>query len=74
MTGVPATWQPSTLIVWGKSGQIFPGAGAYPYRRDLPQAELHLLDTGHFILEEDGSTIARLMLDFLARHLDQVSE
>ncbi len=68
------TWQPPTLIVWGKNDQIFPAAGAYPYRRDLPQAELHLLDTGHFALEEDGATIARLMIDFLARHLDQVGE
>ncbi len=50
--------QPRTLIVWGKQDVIFPAAGAHPYLRDLPQAELHLLDTGHFALEEDGAAIA----------------
>lgn len=55
------------LIVWGKNDKIFPAAGATPYLRDLPDAELHLLDTGHFALEEDGEEIARLMCDFLDR-------
>ena len=40
-----------------------------PYLRDLPKAELHLLDTGHFALEEDGEQIARLMRDFLGRQV-----
>ena len=57
-----------TLIVWGKNDEIFPAAGATPYLRDLPKAELHLLDTGHFALEEDGDVIAGLMRTFLARH------
>jgi pimeloyl-ACP methyl ester carboxylesterase len=61
--------QPPTLIVWGKNDQIFPAEGAYPYKRDLPNVELHLLDTGHFALEEDGDTIARLMRQFLGRRL-----
>jgi pimeloyl-ACP methyl ester carboxylesterase len=55
------------LIVWGKNDKIFPAEGAKPYLRDLPKAELHLLDTGHFALEEDGQEIARLMRDFLYR-------
>lgn len=59
--------QPPTLIVWGKNDAIFPAAGAHPYQRDLRDAELHLLDTGHFALEEDGDVIADLMLDFLRR-------
>jgi len=59
--------QPPTLIVWGKNDAIFPAAGAHPYRRDLKDVEFHLLDTGHFALEEDGATIARLIRDFLAR-------
>lgn len=59
--------QPPMLIVWGKNDKIFPAEGAYPYKRDLPKAELHLLDTGHFALEEDGHEIARLMRDFLDR-------
>ena len=60
-------YQPPMLIVWGKNDKIFPAAGATPYLRDLPKAELHLLDTGHFALEEDGDEIARLMRDFLNR-------
>jgi len=61
--------QPPMLIVWGKNDKIFPAAGAAPYLRDLPRAELHLLDTGHFALEEDGDKIAGLMRDFLARNV-----
>jgi pimeloyl-ACP methyl ester carboxylesterase len=60
-------YQPPMLIVWGKNDKIFPATGATPYLRDLPKAELHLLDTGHFALEEDGDEIARLMRDFLGR-------
>ena len=61
--------RPPTLIVWGKNDVIFPADGARPYRRDLPDAELHLLDTGHFALEDKGDDIATLMLDFLDRKL-----
>lgn len=64
------TWQPPTLIVWGKNDPIFPAAGAYPYANDLPDVELHLFDTGHFALEEDGTVIASLMRDFLDRHTE----
>ena len=56
------------LITWGNNDQIFPAAGAAPYLRDLPNAELHLLDTGHFALEEEGEQIAKLMRTFLARN------
>jgi pimeloyl-ACP methyl ester carboxylesterase len=59
--------QPPALIVWGQNDQIFPAAGAHPYRRDLTNVEFHLLDTGHFALEEDGDAIARLMRQFLDR-------
>ena len=61
------TRRPPTLIVWGKNDVIFPAEGARPYLRDLPEAELHLLDTGHFALEDKGNEIATLMLDFLER-------
>lgn len=61
--------QPPTLVVWGKNDQIFPPAGAEPYKRDLKRIEFHLLDTGHFALEEDGGVIAALMRDFLARNV-----
>ena len=43
---------------------IFPADGARPYLHDLPNAEFHLLDTGHFALEDKGDEIAKLMLDF----------
>lgn len=59
--------QPPMLIVWGKNDPIFPAAGAAPYRRDLKNLEFHLLDTGHFALEEDGAVIAGLIRSFLAR-------
>lgn len=65
------TYQPPTLIVWGKNDQIFPAAGAYPYKRDVKNLDFHLLDTGHFALEEDGATIASLMHRFLDRHVGQ---
>ena len=48
---------------------IFPAEGAYPYLRDLEDAEFHLLDTGHFALEEDGDLIADYIRDFLSRHV-----
>ena len=62
-------YQPPMLIVWGKNDKIFPAAGAHPYLRDLPKAELHLLDTGHFALEEDSVAIAGYMRSFLGRTL-----
>ena len=57
--------QPPTLIVWGENDQIFPADGAHPYKRDLKDLEFHLLDTGHFALEEDHHVIAGLMRRFL---------
>ena len=62
-------YQPPTLIAWGKNDYIFPGEGAEPYKRDLQNVDFHLLDTGHFALEEDGEVIANLMRDFLGRNL-----
>jgi pimeloyl-ACP methyl ester carboxylesterase len=62
-------YQPPTLIVWGKNDFIFPAEGATPYERDLRNLEFHLLDTGHFALEEDGDLIAYLMRDFLEKNV-----
>lgn len=61
--------KPPTLIVWGKNDKIFPAEGAHPYLRDLPDAELHLLDTGHFALEDKLDVMAPLIHDFLDRNL-----
>ena len=60
-------YQPPTLVVWGKNDPIFPAEGAHPYKRDLEDLEFHLLDTGHFALEEDGKPIAGLIRSFLDR-------
>jgi pimeloyl-ACP methyl ester carboxylesterase len=61
--------QPHVLIVWGKNDQIFPAAGAEPYKRDLKALEYYLLDAGHFALETHGDEIAGLMRQFLAKHV-----
>ncbi|ASZ11949.1 alpha/beta hydrolase [Chitinophaga pendula] len=60
-------YQPPTLITWGKGDLIFPVSGAYPYQRDLNNVSLHVLDTGHFALEEDGTLIAQLIDEFLSQ-------
>jgi pimeloyl-ACP methyl ester carboxylesterase len=59
--------QPPTLIVWGKNDEIFPPAGAWPYQRDLPKVEVHMIDTGHFALETNGPEIATYIREFLGR-------
>jgi pimeloyl-ACP methyl ester carboxylesterase len=65
--------QPPTLIVWGKNDYIFPEEGAHPYKRDLNDIEFHLLDTGHFALEEDGDKIAHLITCFMAKYTEFLS-
>jgi pimeloyl-ACP methyl ester carboxylesterase len=62
-------YQPPTLIVWGKNDDIFPAEGAYPYKRDLQTLEFHLLDTGHFALEEEGDAIADHIRRFMTAHV-----
>jgi pimeloyl-ACP methyl ester carboxylesterase len=66
--------QPPTLIVWGKNDQIFPAEGAYPYKRDLKNIEFHLLNTGHFALEEEGGAIAAYIRKFLHRNVQRAME
>lgn len=51
--------QPPTLVVWGANDPSFIGLGVTAYRADLPNAETHLLDAGHFALEEKNDEIAR---------------
>jgi pimeloyl-ACP methyl ester carboxylesterase len=66
--------QPPTLIVWGKNDHIFPAEGAHPYKRDLKNIELHLLDTGHFALEEDGAVIAGHIRQFMNAQVVSVAK
>jgi pimeloyl-ACP methyl ester carboxylesterase len=61
--------QPPTLITWGVNDEIFGVAGAEAFRHDLPNAEVHLLDTGHFALEEELEFIAHTMHRFLKENV-----
>jgi pimeloyl-ACP methyl ester carboxylesterase len=61
--------KPPVLVVWGKNDPVFAPAGAEAFRKDVPQAELHFLDTGHFALEEDGAEIAQTIRTFLAKNI-----
>jgi pimeloyl-ACP methyl ester carboxylesterase len=63
--------RPPTLVVWGRNDPFFAVEGANGFRRDLPDAEIHLLDTGHFALEEDGVEIGEHIRRFLRRALSQ---
>jgi pimeloyl-ACP methyl ester carboxylesterase len=63
------TYRPPTLVAWGKHDEIFGPDGARAYARDLPDAEIHLLDAGHYALETNGAEIAALVRGFLGRVL-----
>ena len=64
-------YQPPTLLIWGKNDKIFPADGAYPYKKDLPKVEFHLLDSGHFVLEDQFEIAEPLIRDFLDRTIDR---
>jgi pimeloyl-ACP methyl ester carboxylesterase len=59
--------KPPMLAAWGKNDEIFVAPGAEAFKRDLPDAEIHLLDTGHFALETHGNEMAALIKNFLAK-------
>ena len=58
--------QPRMLITWGINDVFFPVPGAKAYLRDLPEAEIHLIETGHFALEDNCSFIAEQIRNFFA--------
>jgi pimeloyl-ACP methyl ester carboxylesterase len=60
--------EPPTIIVGGKNGQIFPPDGAKSYLRDLPNAELHLINSGHFALEDHLDEMAPAIRAFLDKN------
>lgn len=62
-------YKPPLLAVWGKNDEIFIAPGAEAYRKDLPDAEIHLLDTGHFAIETHRNEIAGYITDFLKRKI-----
>ena len=57
------------LAVWGRNDQIFGPDGALAFGRDLPSAEINLLDGGHFLLESRLDAVVALIRPFLAQHL-----
>lgn len=61
--------QPPLLAVWGRHDPAFVPAGALAYKRDLPDAEVHLLDAGHFALETHHTEISTYVRDFLGRRV-----
>lgn len=63
------THRPPALILWGENDPIFLPEGARAFLRDLPDAELHFLDTGHFALEDKADEMIPIMRDFLTRNL-----
>jgi pimeloyl-ACP methyl ester carboxylesterase len=63
---------PPVLLVWGKNDQTFVPAGAEAFRRDVPGAEVHLYDTGHFALETHLHEITGAIRDFLRRKVDRL--
>ncbi|BED89037.1 hydrolase [Pseudoalteromonas sp. MM1] len=58
-------YQPPTLIVWGKNDPAFIAQGAKAYLKDVPNAELHLLDSGHFTVEEQPVEVAKYIVNFM---------
>ncbi len=60
---------PPILLVWGRNDPSFIAPGAEAFKRDLPDAEIHLLDAGHFALDEKNDDIASLVLAFLAKRV-----
>ena len=71
-----ASWQawlrrqrPPTLVLWGRYDPSFTVPGALAYSRDVPDAEIHLLEAGHFALDEKAKELAELVLNFLRRRL-----
>jgi pimeloyl-ACP methyl ester carboxylesterase len=60
-------YKPPFLAVWGKNDPFFLSAGAEAFKRDIPNAEIHFFDTGHFALETHCDEIAAAILKFLMK-------
>lgn len=70
-----ATWQayfkkyqPKTLVISGKNDKLFTAPGAEAFKKDLPNAQISLLNGGHFVLEEKHTEAAKLIKDFLSKN------
>ena len=60
--------QPSLLVIWGKHDLSFDPGEPERYRKDVPKAEVHVLDTGHFALDTKADEIAAIVRQFLEAH------
>jgi pimeloyl-ACP methyl ester carboxylesterase len=60
---------PPVLAVWGRNDPFFLPAGAEAFRRDTPNAEVHLFDTGHFALETHAREIGATIIEFLTKRV-----
>jgi pimeloyl-ACP methyl ester carboxylesterase len=60
-------YRPPLLAIWGKNDPFFVPAGAEAFRRDLPDAEIRFVESGHFALETHAADIGQAMRDFLGR-------
>lgn len=65
------TRRPPLLAVWGRNDLIFLPAGAEAFKRDIPDAEIHLYETGHFALETHVAEIGAVIRDFLGRNIEE---
>jgi pimeloyl-ACP methyl ester carboxylesterase len=63
------THRPPTLVTWGSKDEIFPESGAHPFGKDLPDAQIVILDTGHFALEDHAEVIAERIIESFAATL-----
>lgn len=61
--------RPPVLAIWGKNDPFFTPPGAEAFRRDVPDAEVRFVDSGHFALETHAQEIGAAICDFLAKHL-----
>ena len=60
------TFKPPALVIWGRLDAFFDMKEAHCYRRDLPEAQIHLLEGGHMALETNFPEVVKLMTDFLS--------
>ena len=63
------THKPALLAAWGKNDIVFVPSGATAFKRDLPSAEVHFIDAGHFLLETNLSDFVALAMPFLQKNL-----
>jgi len=66
--------QPRLLVLWGKFDQSFDISEPEAYRRDVPTAEVHILEAGHFALDTRANETAELVVGFVRKSLQASDE